>query len=221
MSFLLRLGTRLGTMLIVVSVATAALYIFIYTRNETKNDSDTGAIDKNEIRLNHIIGTIKLDNVRTIRASVNDLREHFGRAATPIPDFEIDKKYHPIVFKAIFPAKRHDYPASWDNDILGHVTVTTKTGDVLRAAFCFVGQNRLFFSVDGIRYTRSGPRKPDSIDQDGGFYRDEGMILYNIIREIHKEQTSKIKSGQLTDFVDALERALGEKPPLRSQDNGK
>jgi hypothetical protein len=211
-----RLG--LTTVLTIMILLCVILYIFILNQIATTKDSEERALGKKVGCIDSIMENIQVPNIRKISASLNDLRETMGLPDPPIPEFEIDVKYHPIIFKAIFPAQRHEYPASWDNNILGHITITTKMGDVVHAFYCFAGQNPLCFSVEGVRYMRSGPRKPFQIGRRDEYYTDEGAMLYNIIREINIEQTTNLKSKRLSELVDELEKTIGDKPPERSQD---
>lgn len=123
----------------------------------------------------------------------------------PLPEFSINPKYFSVILSALSPAEKYDYPAGWDEQILGHLAIETKAGRTINIAFCESGQNPLCYRINEVRYKRAGEYKP--ID-DAGVYIDESLVFYSILRAIKTEEEQN--SSDLKRQIDYLRRSKGE-----------
>jgi hypothetical protein len=209
----LRPGWRLATGLLIVSGALAVLGVLAWVRLTGRRTSHPHGPEENKAQHRTPIEDVTdRTQVKEITASIPDLRTSMGFSGPPVPEFVIPAKYVPVILKALTPAERHEYPRPWDDIVLCRITITTKSGSTIPVAVCFAGKSPLCYSVGGVQYMRGGPYRPVYVDEEGGGYKDEGCLLHVIIREIHQEQNGN-RPRELTDFIDLLERSIGEKPP--------
>jgi hypothetical protein len=137
---------------------------------------------------------------------------------TPVPEFSIPLKYMPKVLSAFRPPQPHSYPASWDEEKMGCVTIRTKAGRTIPIMFPYSGKGPLCFTLDGVRCVRGGVRQPLYVGkyESQNTWVSECALLASILKEIHHEQTTGEQSARLVEKLEALERSAGLRPPERA-----
>src|SRR5262245_1517866 len=135
-----------------------------------------------------------------------------------VPPTTIPSSYVPRILDSLRPPIRNEYPAAWDDETIGRVTINTRDGRSIRVTFPFSGKNPLCFRLDGICCRRGGSYVPDigllhGVEHDR--HAPECLFMANVIREIHEEQVTGKKSETLNEYFEQLERSAGKRPPRK------
>lgn len=134
------------------------------------------------------------------------------------PPTEIPAEYVPKILAALRPIVTvRDRRGLWDDlHPLGKLVIRKQDGNQIEIAFRWCGQNRLEFEYNGVRCRRGGAYEPiyNIVHQGVRLgYGDESELLAHAITEIHHEAENGVKSHELPDLFEDLERSAGKLPP--------
>jgi hypothetical protein len=145
--------------------------------------------------------------VEDMRVALNPAPQ-WGIAA--IPQFTLPPEYVPVVLEALEPAERKEYPAQWDQETIGLITIRTKAGKSMEVSFCVGAKSPVCFQVNGRRFTRGGEYRPVLVTPDYDVYLHESLNLSVIIRLISVEVSTGRKNSALEEYISNMRRSKGE-----------
>jgi len=158
--------------------------------------------------------------LESITVGLDDQWENM--AMPPLPDYSVPRKYFSLILSTLTPAVRDRTSVSPETfaevcPTIGHLALKTKNGKRIFIEIYFMGQNPNCFSVDGIRCFRGGDYMP-GIRAETDMGVAEGILLAQIIREIHRTDIKGEKSEGMKDYLRLFKKATGRDPPLEVKD---